>query len=170
MGSIGRNMARNQKFRELYLEMHALCEEEGWGDPFSYARSKEIYAASVLGHDVAPNYSGADAYDKDGCACEYKSTTAKNLKGSYTGVSVQDTWEKQKIYLLREKIGPYNHYYNHFKDGEMIASWKLSGEAVYNILLPKFKKSYPTVLKKKDPRLAASVCWTEIQKYGVKVI
>jgi len=162
-------MTPEEKFRNLYLEMHNLCQEQGWGDPFSYARSKEIYAASVLGHKVAPDYSGADAYDEDGNPCEYKSTIAKNPKGAYTGVSVQNTWEEQETYLLQEKIGPYNHYYNRFKDGELKESWVIPGGIVHTILLPKFKKSYPTVLEKKDPRLSANVCWTEIRKHGVRV-
>ena len=47
-----------------------------WGDPF-YARSREIHLAGVLGHTIADDYSGADAYDEDG-PCEYKSTIGKN--------------------------------------------------------------------------------------------
>ena len=162
-------MTPEQEFRELYLRMHNLCEKNDWGDPFSYARSKEIYAAPVLGHKVAPDYSGADAYDKDGNPCEYKSTIAKSPKGAYTGVSVQDTWEEQEEYLLQEKIGPYNHYYNRFEDGKMVESWMIPGNVVHNILLPKFKRKYPTILEKKDPRLSADVSWTDIKKSGKKV-
>jgi hypothetical protein len=52
-----------QEYRELYEKMARLCDRQGWGDPFSYARSKEIYAATVLGHQVAKDFSGADAID-----------------------------------------------------------------------------------------------------------
>jgi hypothetical protein len=54
------------KFQQLFEEMYQLCEEQGRGDPFSYARSREIHLAGILGHKVAETYSGADAVDQDG--------------------------------------------------------------------------------------------------------
>ena len=56
-------MNPEQEFQELYERMYLLCQENGWGDPFSYARSREIYMANALGHKVATTYSGADAYE-----------------------------------------------------------------------------------------------------------
>ena len=56
-------MTPEEKYRHLYKELANLCEKQGWGDPFSYARSKEILAALILGHSVAETFSGADAYD-----------------------------------------------------------------------------------------------------------
>jgi len=162
-------MSPEEKYAQLFEEMSLLCEDQEWGDPFSYARSKEILAANVLGHEVAKTFSGADAY-REGHPCEYKSTTGKNCKGSYTGVSVQPTWADQITYLIQEKIVPYEHYYNRFENGRLVESWMIPGDLVHKILLPKFEKKYPTVLEKKDPRLSATVSWTEIQKYGVKVI
>ena len=32
----------NEKYISLYQEMASLCEQNGWGDPFSYARSKRF--------------------------------------------------------------------------------------------------------------------------------
>ena len=46
-------MTPEQKFQKLFEEMYTLCEENNWGDPFSYARSREIHMAGVLGHKVA---------------------------------------------------------------------------------------------------------------------
>ncbi len=161
-------MSPEEKFSQLYEQMAILSEEQEWGDCFSYARSKEILAANALGHEIAKTFSGADAY-RDGHPCEYKSTTGPYCKGSYTGVSVQPTWEKQVEYLKKEKIAPYEHYYNRFKNGRLVESWMVPGDVVHKILLPKFKKKYPTVLSKKDPRLSATMSWKEIQKYGVKV-
>ena len=43
-------MTPQEQFVSLYKQMADLCKENGWGDPFSYARSKEIYATCVLGH------------------------------------------------------------------------------------------------------------------------
>ena len=38
-------MTPEEKYRDLYEQMYDLCDEQGWGDPFSYARSREIYMA-----------------------------------------------------------------------------------------------------------------------------
>ena len=108
-------MTPEEKYRDLYEQMYDLCEEQGWGDPFSYARSREIYMAGLLGHKVADDYSGEDAIDEDG-GCEYKSTIGKSVNGTYNGISVQDTWELQEKYIVEDKIGKYqNHYYARFK-------------------------------------------------------
>ena len=58
-------MTPEEKYRDLYEQMYELCEEQGWGDPFSYARSREIYMAGLLGHKVADDYAGEDAIDED---------------------------------------------------------------------------------------------------------
>ena len=83
-------MTPEEKYRDLYEQMYDLCEEQGWGDPFSYARSREIYMAGLLGHKVADDYSGEDAIDEDG-GCEYKSTIGKSVNGTkcsrYLGTS-----------------------------------------------------------------------------------
>ena len=171
-------MTPEQRYKQLYEEMAQLCQEQGWGDPFSYARSKEIYAACALGHTVAAGYSGADAFNQQNDPTEYKSTIAKHCQGSYTGISVQDTWEEQERYLIQEKIVKYpEHYFNRFEQGKLVESWKMSGTAVYAVLLPKIKKDYERKRTQRiagrpaaDPRLSANVCWTEIKKYGTQVI
>ena len=164
-------MRPEQEYRKLYERMAEICEEPGWGDPFSYARSKEIYAVTVLGHQVATTFSGADAFNQANEPVEYKSTIAKNPKGAYTGISVQPNWEEQKRYLFEEKLAKYpEHYYNRFNAGRLAESWVMSGQNVYNILTPKLEAKYPDVLTKKDPRLSANISWTEIKKYGKQVI
>ena len=77
-------MTPEEKYRDLYEQMYELCEEQGWGDPFSYARSRELYMAGLLGHKVADDYAGEDAIDEFG-GCEYKSTIGKNVNGTYNG-------------------------------------------------------------------------------------
>ena len=124
-------MTPEQKFQQLFEEMYSLCGEQGWGDPFSYARSREIHLAGLLGHTVADDYSGADAFDKDGKPLEYKSTIAKNINGTYNGISVQDTWEDQEDYLINNKIGKYdNHFIARYEDGKVVEVWRLSGDDV----------------------------------------
>ena len=163
-------MSPEQEYRKLYERMAEICEEQGWGDPFSYARSKEIYAATVLGHTVADTFSGADAFNQANQPVEYKSTIGKNCKGSYTGISVQETWEEQERYLFEEKVAKYpEHYYNRFENGKLVESWKMNGVIVHKRLLPKLKKAYATVLSKKDPRLSANITWAEIKEHGTLV-
>lgn len=166
-------MTPEQKFQELYKEMWDLCQEKDWGDPFSYARAKEIYATCSLNHQMpGPTmYAGADGINEQGQPVEYKSTTGKNCQGSYTGISVQKDWREQEKYLVTEKLGKYpEHYYNRFEDGKLTESWKLSGKKVLDLLLPKLAKKFDTVSQQKDPRLAATVTWKEIQEYGEQVI
>ena len=151
--------------------MATLCENEpGVGDPFSYARSKEIFTAIEMQHEISDTLAGADGIDQEG-ACEYKSTTGKSIQGAYTGISVQPTWADQEKYLREEKIGKYeNHYYSRFEGSKGIVEiWKLSGNDVLSILLPKLRKKYDTVLTMKDPRLQANVSKKDIKQYGIQI-
>ena len=75
-----------EEFKSMFERMYELCEENGWGDPFSYARSREIHIAGTLAHDISDTLSGADGIDEDG-ECEYKSTIGKKIKGSIMGTN-----------------------------------------------------------------------------------
>jgi len=152
--------------------MYDVCMRNDWGDPFSYARSREIHMAITMKHIVAATYSGSDATDQDGGA-EYKSTIQKTISGTYNGISVQPTWEEQEKYLVEQKIGVYpNHYFARFEGGSIVELWKLKCEDVLAILLPKLKKQYLShqVKQPKDPRLGATVSKTDIYKYGRNLI
>ena len=166
-------MTPEQKFQQLFEEMYQLCEEQGWGDPFSYARSREIHLAGILEHKVAETYSGADAYDKNGKPVEYKSTIANSINGTYNGISVQDTWEEQERYLIEEKLGKYsNHYIARYEGGKVVEVWKLTGNDVLMILLPKLKKDWERKIqgKHKDPRLSGNLTKKEIYQYGTQLV
>ena len=166
-------MTPEQKFQQLFEQMYQLCDEQGWGDPFSYARSREIHLAGLLGHTVADDYSGADAFDKNGKPLEYKSTIAKNINGTYNGISVQDTWEDQEDYLINAKIGKYdNHYIARYESGKVVEVWKLSGDDILGILLPKLKKDWTRKINgnHKDPRLSATISKKEIYAVGTCVL
>ena len=78
----------SQQYKELYEQMCQLCASEGWGDPFSYARGKEIYMANAFNHQIWKAYSGPDGVDEAG-ECEYKSTIQSRIQGTYNGISVQ---------------------------------------------------------------------------------
>ena len=58
-----------------------------------------------------------------------------------------------------------------FEKGRLVESWRLTGQQVYDILEPKLRKKFDTVLNNKDPRLSADVSWKDIQNNGgVQVI
>ncbi len=165
-------MTPEQRYQALYQEMYQLCEEQGWGDPFSYARSREIHMAGVLGHTIADDYSGADAFDDDG-GCEYKSTIADKVNATYNGISVQDTWEEQERFIREDKIGKYpNHYYARYDGGKIAEIWKLDCKTVLSILMPKIERQYPK--KKngnhKDPRIGVTVSTKEITTNGQRIL
>ena len=164
------NMTSTEKYKFLFESLYELCESENWGDPMSYARSREILIAGTLGHKIADTLSGADAIDEDG-ECEYKSTVSTSINGAYNGISVQPTWKEQVEYLENEKIAKYkNHYIARFEGGKIVEIWKLDGTDVLNILLPKLENKFSTILTKKDPRLGASLTQKEIYEYGEKII
>jgi hypothetical protein len=171
-------MTPEQKFQELFEEMYQLCEQQGWGDPFSYARSREIHLAGILGHKVADTYSGADAWEwnqnkSQFDPVEYKSTIAKYINGTYNGISVQDTWEDQERYLIDEKLGKYsNHYIARYDGGKVVEVWKLTGDDVLMILLPKLKKDWERKIqgKHKDPRLSGNLTKKEIRQFGTRIV
>ena len=60
------NMTPIEEYKNLYERLYGICEENEWGDPFSYARSREIHIAGTLGHKISDTLSGADAIDEDG--------------------------------------------------------------------------------------------------------
>ena len=160
---------QQREFKKHYEAMYSLC---GGIDPFSYARAREINMAATFNHRIADDYAGADAYDGD-IPLEYKSTIAKYINATYNGISVQDSWEEQERYIIEDKIGKYPyHYYARFSDGKVVEAWKLTGEKVLEILLPKIKRQYPK--KKngnaKDPRIGVTVSQKEIKENGERIM
>jgi hypothetical protein len=151
--------------------MGKLCQENNWGDPFSYARSREIYMAAKLGHKVAESYSGADGIDEDGNGAEYKSTICKTISATYNGISVQETWEEQRDYLRNKKIGCYpNHYFARFEDHGIAEMYVAPANKVLDTLEPKLYNSFTKSLHRKDPRLGASLTKGQILKISRKII
>ena len=160
-----------KKFSELFEQIYSLCEENDWGDPFNYARAREIYLANLLGHKVADTFSGGDAVDHKG-ECEYKTTTTDSINGTYNGISVKETWEEQEKYIVEDKIGKYhNHYIARFEGSRVVEIWKLKYDDVLKILLPKIKKSYKKgkYSNLADPRIGVSLSAKEIKKNGEKI-
>jgi len=144
-------------FAKCFTEMYNICKRNDWGDPFSYARSREIHMANTLNHTVAPTLSGADAFDSDG-ACEYKSTVSKVINATYNGISVQDTWEHQWEYMVTKKIGCYkNHYYARYDGPDIVELYKMPGELVLSYMKDRLKTKFEKENKGKDPRLGITI-------------
>lgn len=157
-----------QEWVNKFNELQHLSDKLGVGDPFNYNRGREIHTAFELGLEVSDTLSGADAY-KDGKPVELKSTIG-SLKATYNGVSVQPTWKEQEDYLVNEKIGKYcYHYITRYEGSVLTEAWRLTGEDVLSILLPKFKKQYHTKRQVKDPRASARITKKEIEAYGERI-
>lgn len=151
-------MNPRERFSTALKELCDVCHEEGWGDPLNYGRSREIDMAIKLGHTVSNTLAGADAYDQYKNPVEYKTTTGDTIKGTYNGISVHDSWEKQEKYLREEKIGKYKeHYFARYRGDVILECWKLTGEQALDYLIPKLKISYESKAHRKDPRLGAQI-------------
>jgi hypothetical protein len=162
-----------QKYLDAFRALYEAAEEMNAGDPMSYARSREIHLACLLGHTVADTYSGADAFLPDGTPVEYKSTIGKAISATYNGISVQPTWEDQEEYLIEHKIGCYpQHFYARYEGSEVAEVWVLDSDTVLSLLLPKARKQYATKRngKAKDPRIGVTLSAGEIRKHGRRLV
>ena len=162
-----------QRYLDAFAALYEAAEEMNAGDPMSYARSREIHLACILGHSVADTYSGADAYEQDGTPVEYKSTIGKNISATYNGISVQPTWEDQEAYLIEHKIGCYpRHYYARYEGAQVVEVRVMDSDTVLSLLLPKAEKQYSTKRngKAKDPRIGVTLSSSEIRKFGRRIV
>ena len=162
-----------QRYLDAYAALYEAAEEMNAGDPMSYARSREIHLACLLGHTVADTYSGADAFLPDGTPVEYKSTIGKAISATYNGISVQPTWEDQEAYLIDHKIGCYpQHFYARYEGATVAEVWVLDSDTVLSLLLPKAQKQYASKRngKAKDPRIVVTLSAGEVRKHGRRLI
>jgi hypothetical protein len=162
-----------QRYLDAFSALYAAAEEMNAGDPMSYARSREIHLACLLGHTVADTYSGADAFLPDGTPVEYKSTIGKAISATYNGISVQPTWEDQEAYLIDHKIGCYpQHFYARYEGATVAEVWVLDSDTVLSLLLPKAQKQYASKRngKAKDPRIGVTLSAGEIRKHGRRLV
>lgn len=156
-------------YQNLFQAMYKVCKKMNWGDPFSYARSREILIANTLGHIIGETYSGCDGYDSE-YKYEYKSTISKNIHATYSGIMWQSNWDEQLKYLHNEKIGPYKHIIVRFNNiGEIEEIWEMDADKIISLIAPKLERQFNSLKNRKDPRLSATLSGTEIKKYGIKI-
>ena len=90
-------------FKKHFEGLYEVCEDQGWGDPFSYARSREIHMAIELGHEVsslgiARMYQGiCDTFVLDNTDIEFEA----DIRKLGMDVCVTDTIMES----LEDKIG-----------------------------------------------------------------
>lgn len=163
-------LSPEKEFSDLFERMYKICIDNNWGDPFSYARSREIHMSNALHHKVAETLSGADAIDRDGNEVEYKSTTGKKINATYNGITLQSTWEEQVKYLTEKKIGRYkHHYFTRYADGQIQETWRMDAKEVLNLALTKLKPMYDSEKKRKDPRLGFNITHKYIYKNATQI-
>ena len=170
---VSATVSSQAQFAQLFEQMYALCKKEGWGDPFSYARSREIHMANTLGHKVAPTLSGADAYEDEAMTIpvEYKSTIGSSINATYNGISVQKTWEEQVNYLRQFKICKYRrHYFSRYSEGAIAEIWCMDCEKVLDGLLPSLERKFNKEHRGADPRLGASLSRKYIAEHATKIL
>ena len=157
---------------QLITEMMTILSEEGL--PTDPRKLREIQASILTGCRPNNKKSGPDCFyqeDDEWYPAERKSCITKNINGSYTGISVKPSWDEQVEYLNYKVRAMGRHYFDRFDPftGALVESWYLTGQQVFDIILPKLKKAYSTTLSNADPRLSASVCMTKIKQHGKQV-
>ena len=160
------------KYLAAFAALYEAAAEMNAGDPMSYARSREIHMACLLGHTVADSYSGADAYEADGTPVEYKSTIGAKISATYNGISVQPTWEEQERFLIEDKLGKYpRHYYARYEGSDVAEVWMLTADDVISLVLPRARKQYESKRSgnAKDPRIGVSISAGDIQRLGTRL-
>lgn len=148
----------------------------GSPDPFNYSRAKELHVSLLLGLSWCSGFDGADALDLNGNQIEIKTTTAKNINGTYNGLSVYENWQDFLEYLWHKFPENTRHIFARYEGPDLAEVYELDNDKVLDILESKLVKNFDengllTEKKKnaKDPRLGASVSMTEIKKYGEKI-
>tara|TARA_R110000851_G_scaffold192632_1_gene343378 strand:+ start:269 stop:775 length:507 start_codon:yes stop_codon:yes gene_type:complete len=162
---------------EIYTTWVKLCtllSEEGYTtDP---RKMKEVMASFKTGCEPTKEKSGPDCYfvNEEGQTrpAERKSTTAKNIKGSYTGQSKQKSWEEQVTYTQKKIKSMDRHYFDKFcsKSGHILESWFITGDVAYEIILPQLEKYFSGDGHRADQRPAATISKGHIMDHGEKVL
>lgn len=160
---------QREQWLHCFNQLQELSTDLRLGDVFNYNRGREIHTAFKLGLTISDTLAGADAYENNK-PVELKSTIGA-LKGVYNGVSVQPTWDEQVDYLINKKIGCYHHHYiTRYDNGVLCEVYRLTGDDVLALTLPKFNKQFHSTNARKDPRLSATINAKEIKLVGERVI
>tara|TARA_R110000796_G_scaffold1780_1_gene7265 strand:+ start:517 stop:1029 length:513 start_codon:yes stop_codon:yes gene_type:complete len=161
---------------ESWIRFNTLLSEGGY--PTDPRKMKEVIASILTGCEPNRQKSGPDCHviGEDGKRkpCERKSTTAKNIKGTYTGQSKKKVWSEQVKYTKKKVKDMERHYFDRFcqKTGRLLESWYMTGDDAYGLIIPQIEKDFHMVRKDPlaDPRPKASICMRDIKQHGTKVL
>lgn len=158
------------------------------GNPFNYNRFFEFIQSFTLGYTLLPVGGGSDAYDDKKGSTEFKATkylgtTVKGVEKShsfsYNGTSFFNNLTKQKIYCYKKIMrDPWHHWTIYDEDkGTLIKTIKLTREQVWDVLWPKWKKSWENSIEaasckkeKKDRRIGATISVAELDRKKINYI
>jgi len=164
--------ALEKQFAKKYEELVQLAQLMEVGDPFGPGRAREIILAGILGHKIGDTLHGIDAQSFCGKKTyEYKTSLSTTYLTPRYDVSWCDTWENQVEYLKLNKIA--NHEFHFFASftifGEVTAIYKMSGEKVLELLLPKLQRKFYAP-KKRSGVLYASLSEKDLRKHAEKIL
>lgn len=147
----------------------------GSEDAFNYNRLGEVMASIELGLNWNAGFDGKDATDSEGNPVELKSTTRKNINGTYNGLSVFQHREDFVDYIHDKYPDNTRHIFTRKVQGRVEEAYELSNEAVLNIILAKTFRFWDEegmwiVNDRKDQRVGCNVCMTEIKKHGTQLV
>lgn len=164
--------ALEKEFAKKYAELVQLAHLMDVGDPFGAGRAREIILSGILEHKIGDKLHGIDA--QSFCATktyEYKTWLDSCYPTARYDVSWCDTWENQVEYLKHNKIA--NHEFHFFASftvfGEVTAIYKMSGEKVLELLLPKLQRKFYAP-KKRSGVLYASLTQKDLREHAEKII
>ena len=156
------------------------------GNPFNYNRFFEFMQSKWLGYTLLGVGGGSDAIDDIKGTTELKATKylGTKVKGdekshsfSYNGTSFFKDLTRQRNYcynkIMRDKWHHWSIYDEH--KGTLIKTIKLTNEQVWEVLWPKWKKSWDNAAsafrgekENADPRIGATISTNELKKAGIK--
>jgi hypothetical protein len=175
--SIDINTLTDDDVQELGFLLLRYFKSKGWGNPFNYNRFFEFIQTRVLGYYLTMVGGGSDGIDTNGKTTELKGTEYKgfgkngNEKShsfTYNGTTRKPTLEEQKEYC-KEKImrDPLHHWtIFDYEKGELVKTFQLTSEQVWQVLWPKWEKSWYNS-GKADPRISGTISTNELKKLGI---
>lgn len=171
--------ASDQEIKEILLVIAKRFYIKGLGNPFNYNRGMEFIQALTFGLILCPVGGGSDAYHAlQAWYAELKKTSflgftkagiLKSHSFAYNGTTRKPTLDGQIEYCRTKILRDKYHFLTIVDDvrGALYQTFKVPGEEMSKVLLPKMIHSWETGTSKGDPRINASVSTNDIMKSGI---
>lgn len=170
----------DQDIQDLGFFLLKWFKFKGFGNPFNYNRFMEFVQANLLGYKLTKVGGGSDGINEQKETTEFKGTEfigftkkgdERSHSFSYNGTTRKPTLAEQEKYC-REKImrDPLHHWSMiDYENGTFIKTIQLTNEQVWQVLWPKWEKSWHNS-KAADPRIGASISTIELKKEGIEYV